>query len=79
MPWAWLAMGDLRSHNSDHHRRLPQASEPLFLPKALRDELSDAQSLRVYVSQLRQKIESAPERPQVAQDRASRALLKPII
>jgi DNA-binding response OmpR family regulator len=34
-----------------HHR---------FLPK----ELTDAQYLRVYVRQLRQKIEADPERPQ---------------
>jgi hypothetical protein len=41
-------------------------------------ELSDPQSLRVYVSQLRQTIESAPERPQLAQGRASPALLNAI-
>ncbi|QQO16402.1 response regulator transcription factor [Bradyrhizobium diazoefficiens] len=35
-----------------------------FLLKALWDELTDAQYLRVYVRQLRQKIEADPERPQ---------------
>src|SRR5689334_7978808 len=35
-----------------------------FLLKALWDELTDAQYLRVYVRQLRQKIEVDPERPQ---------------
>ena len=35
-----------------------------FLLHALWDELTDAQYLRVYVRQLRQKIESDPERPQ---------------
>ncbi|UCF54799.1 MAG: response regulator transcription factor [Bradyrhizobium sp.] len=35
-----------------------------FLLKELWDELSDAQYLRVYVRQLRQKIEVDPERPQ---------------
>ncbi|TCU72327.1 two-component system KDP operon response regulator KdpE [Bradyrhizobium sp. R2.2-H] len=35
-----------------------------FLLKELWDELTDAQYLRVYVRQLRQKIESDPERPQ---------------
>ncbi len=34
-----------------------------FLLKELWDELTDAQYLRVYVRQLRQKIESDPERP----------------
>jgi two-component system KDP operon response regulator KdpE len=36
-----------------------------FLLKELWDELTDAQYLRVYVRQLRQKIESDPERPHV--------------
>jgi len=36
-----------------------------FLLKELWDELTDAQYLRVYVRQLRQKIEADPERPQV--------------
>jgi two-component system KDP operon response regulator KdpE len=36
-----------------------------FLLKELWDELTDAQYLRVYVRQLRQKIESDPERPQL--------------
>jgi two-component system, OmpR family, KDP operon response regulator KdpE len=36
-----------------------------FLLKELWDELTDAQYLRVYVRQLRQKIEHDPERPQV--------------
>ena len=35
-----------------------------FLLKELWDELTDAQHLRVYVRQLRQKIEADPERPQ---------------
>jgi two-component system KDP operon response regulator KdpE len=35
-----------------------------FLLKQLWDELTDAQYLRVYVRQLRQKIEADPERPQ---------------
>ena len=35
-----------------------------FLFKELWDELTDAQYLRVYVRQLRQKIEADPERPQ---------------
>jgi len=35
-----------------------------FLLKELWDELTDAQYLRVYVGQLRQKIEADPERPQ---------------
>jgi two-component system KDP operon response regulator KdpE len=35
-----------------------------FLLRELWDELTDAQYLRVYVRQLRQKIESDPERPQ---------------
>ena len=35
-----------------------------FLLKELWDELTDAQYLRVYVRQLRQKIEDNPERPQ---------------
>jgi two-component system, OmpR family, KDP operon response regulator KdpE len=35
-----------------------------FLLKELWDELTDAQYLRVYVRQLRQKIEHDPERPQ---------------
>ena len=35
-----------------------------FLLKELWDELTDAQYLRVYVRQLRQKIEDDPERPQ---------------
>lgn len=35
-----------------------------FLLGALRDELTDAQYLRVYVRQLRQKIEADPSRPQ---------------
>ena len=35
-----------------------------FLLKELWDELTDAQYLRVYVRQLRQKIEASPERPQ---------------
>ena len=35
-----------------------------FLLKELWDELTDAQYLRVYVCQLRQKIEADPERPQ---------------
>src|SRR5487761_2554889 len=35
-----------------------------FLLKELWDELTDAQYLRVYVRQLRQKIETDPERPQ---------------
>jgi two-component system KDP operon response regulator KdpE len=34
-----------------------------FLLKELWDELTDAQYLRVYVRQLRQKIETDPERP----------------
>jgi len=34
-----------------------------FLLKELWDELTDAQYLRVYVRQLRQKIEADPERP----------------
>jgi two-component system KDP operon response regulator KdpE len=36
-----------------------------FLLKELWDELTDAQYLRVYVRQLRQKIEQDPERPQL--------------
>jgi two-component system KDP operon response regulator KdpE len=36
-----------------------------FLLKELWDELTDAQYLRVYVRQLRQKIETDPERPQL--------------
>jgi two-component system KDP operon response regulator KdpE len=36
-----------------------------FLLKELWDELTDAQYLRVYVRQLRQKIEADPERPQI--------------
>jgi two-component system, OmpR family, KDP operon response regulator KdpE len=36
-----------------------------FLLKELLDELTDAQYLRVYVRQLRQKIEADPERPQL--------------
>jgi two-component system, OmpR family, KDP operon response regulator KdpE len=36
-----------------------------FLLKELWDELTDAQYLRVYVRQLRQKIEADPERPQL--------------
>src|SRR6266699_2318968 len=36
-----------------------------FLLKELCDELTDAQYLRVYVRQLRQKIEADPERPQI--------------
>ncbi len=35
-----------------------------FLLRELWDELTDAQYLRVYVRQLRQKIEADPERPQ---------------
>jgi two-component system KDP operon response regulator KdpE len=35
-----------------------------FLLKELWDEMTDAQYLRVYVRQLRQKIEADPERPQ---------------
>ena len=35
-----------------------------FLLRELRDELTDAQYLRVYVRQLRQKIEADPSRPQ---------------
>ena len=35
-----------------------------FLLKELWDEVTDAQYLRVYVRQLRQKIEPDPERPQ---------------
>jgi Transcriptional regulatory protein, C terminal len=35
-----------------------------FLLRELWDDLTDAQYLRVYVRQLRQKIESDPERPQ---------------
>ncbi|MGJ5039985.1 response regulator transcription factor [Bradyrhizobium sp. SZCCHNRI1058] len=35
-----------------------------FLLKELWDELTDAQYLRVYVRQLRQKVEADPERPQ---------------
>jgi two-component system KDP operon response regulator KdpE len=35
-----------------------------FLLGALWDDLTDAQYLRVYVRQLRQKIEADPERPQ---------------
>jgi len=35
-----------------------------FLLKELWDEMTDAQYLRVYVRQLRQKIETDPERPQ---------------
>jgi two-component system KDP operon response regulator KdpE len=35
-----------------------------FLLSELWDELTDAQYLRVYVRQLRQKIETEPERPQ---------------
>ena len=35
-----------------------------FLLHELWDELTDAQYLRVYVRQLRQKIEANPERPQ---------------
>jgi two-component system, OmpR family, KDP operon response regulator KdpE len=38
-----------------------------FLLKELWDELTDAQYLRVYVRQLRQKIEADPERPQFVQ------------
>jgi two-component system KDP operon response regulator KdpE len=34
-----------------------------FLLNALWDELTDAQYLRVYIRQLRQKLESNPERP----------------
>ena len=40
-----------------------------FLLKELWDELTDAQYLRVYVRQLRQKIEADPERPQYRADR----------
>lgn len=36
-----------------------------FLMKALWDEMADPQNLRVYVRQLRQKIEDDPERPQL--------------
>ena len=36
-----------------------------FLLKELWDEMTDAQYLRVYVRQLRQKIENDPERPQI--------------
>ena len=36
-----------------------------FLLKELWDELTDAQYLRVYVRQLRQKLESDPERSQI--------------
>ena len=36
-----------------------------FLLKELWDELTDAQYLRVYVRQLRQKIEADPDRPQI--------------
>jgi two-component system, OmpR family, KDP operon response regulator KdpE len=36
-----------------------------FLLKELWDELTDAQYLRVYVRQVRQKIEADPERPQI--------------
>ncbi|WP_407116270.1 response regulator transcription factor [Bradyrhizobium sp. LMG 9283] len=36
-----------------------------FLLRELWDELTDAQYLRVYVRQLRQKIEADPERPQI--------------
>jgi two-component system KDP operon response regulator KdpE len=36
-----------------------------FLLRELWDELTDAQYLRVYVRQLRQKIEVDPERPQL--------------
>jgi two-component system KDP operon response regulator KdpE len=36
-----------------------------FLLNALWDELTDAQYLRVYVRQLRQKLETDPERPQL--------------
>ena len=36
-----------------------------FLLKELWDELTDAQYLRVYVRQLRQKIEADPEQPQL--------------
>jgi two-component system KDP operon response regulator KdpE len=36
-----------------------------FLLANLWDELADAQNLRVYVRQLRQKIEADPERPQI--------------
>ena len=36
-----------------------------FLMKALWDEMADPQNLRVYVRQLRQKIEADPERPQL--------------
>ena len=35
-----------------------------FLLRELWDDLTDAQYLRVYVRQLRQKIEANPERPQ---------------
>lgn len=38
-----------------------------FLLRELWDELTDAQYLRVYVRQLRQKIEADPERPQYVQ------------
>jgi two-component system KDP operon response regulator KdpE len=38
-----------------------------FLLRELWDDLTDAQYLRVYVRQLRQKIESDPERPQYVQ------------
>jgi two-component system KDP operon response regulator KdpE len=38
-----------------------------FLLRELWDELTDAQYLRVYVRQLRQKIEADPERPQYIQ------------
>lgn len=38
-----------------------------FLLGELWDDLTDAQNLRVYVRQLRQKIEAEPERPQYTQ------------
>ena len=41
-----------------------QGADPPFLLSELWDELTDAQYLRVYVRQLRQKIEADPERPQ---------------
>src|SRR5712672_3209669 len=53
--------GDL---NVDLVRRIGKVLTHRFLLKEMWDALTDAQYLRVYVRQLRQKIEADPERPQ---------------
>src|SRR5437762_3102709 len=61
-----LGLPDIQGH--DLLRMLVQHAGKVlthrFLLKELWDELTDAQYLRVYVRQLRQKIEADPERPQ---------------